>query len=140
MIEHQYFGLDVGEKTVGVAYSMGYYAQPLTTVVFDNEDYQKAAKQVTALCHEHKIDTVIIGLPKHMNNELGISAQRAIQFEQLLTDMIDAKIILWDERLSSKEADRRMIAYDMSRKKRKRLIDQMAAVIILQSYLDHIRR
>jgi putative holliday junction resolvase len=136
MINPLYFGLDVGEKTVGIAFSQGYYAQPFKTVVFANQDYQQAATEVALLCKEQKITHVVIGLPKHMNNDIGVSAERAILFKDLLEKHVDATIIMWDERLTSKEANRSMISLDMSRKKRKQLIDQMAAVIILQSYLD----
>jgi putative Holliday junction resolvase len=140
MISTAFFGLDVGEKTVGIALSQGFYAQPLQTVVFNNEDYHQAAKLVAALIKEHHVGTVVIGLPKHMNNQIGISAERALLFERLLQQEDEIKTIMWDERLTSKEAERRMIESNVSRKKRKQKIDQMAAVIILQSYLDHSER
>lgn len=140
MINSSYFGLDVGEKTIGIALSQGYYAQPFQTVVFNNEDYQQAAKQVVKLMEENHVGFVVIGLPKHMNNQVGISAERALLFQKLLQEMTTAECIMWDERLTSKEAERRMIESNVSRKKRKQRIDQMAAVIILQSYLDHNER
>lgn len=140
MINSSYFGLDVGEKTVGIALSQGFYAQPLQTVVFNNEDYHQAATLVNELIKEHHVGTVVIGLPKHMNNQVGISAERALAFEKILNNLSDVSTIMWDERLTSKEAERRMIESNVSRKKRKQKIDQMAAVIILQSYLDHSER
>lgn len=140
MINSSYFGLDVGEKTIGIALSSGFYAQPLQTVVFNNEDYHQAAKQVAKLIEDNYVGVVVIGLPKHMNNSVGISAERALLFQKLLQEMTEATCIMWDERLTSKEAERRMIESNVSRKKRKQRIDQMAAVIILQSYLDHSER
>lgn len=140
MINTSYFGLDVGEKTVGIALSQGFYAQPLKTVVFENENYAQAAKLVAELIEENLVGKVVIGLPKHMNNSVGISAERALEFHRLLQELTKATCIMWDERLTSKEAERRMIESNVSRKKRKQRIDQMAAVIILQSYLDHSER
>ncbi len=140
MIRTNYFGLDVGEKTIGVAFSQGFYAQPFKTVVFERDDYQGAINQLVILINEQLVGHVVIGLPKHMNNELGESAHRALMIESLLQEKIDACIVMWDERLSSKEANRRMLELDVSRKKRKQKIDQVAAVIILQSYLDHRER
>lgn len=140
MINTNYFGLDVGEKTIGIAFSQGYYAQPFKTVIFERDDYENAINQLVKLISEQLVGHVVIGLPKHMNNELGESAHRALKIEALLKDKIDASIVMWDERLSTKEANRRMIEFDVSRKKRKQKIDQVAAVIVLQSYLDHRER
>src|SRR5690554_2406573 len=140
MINNNYFGLDVGEKTIGIAFSQGFYAQPYKTVVFERDDYESAVHQLLQLINQEKVGHVVIGLPKHMNNELGESAHRALNIQSLLEQACDASIIMWDERLSSKEANRRMIEFDVSRKKRKQRIDQVAAVIILQSYLDSHER
>jgi len=140
MIKTNYFGLDVGEKTIGIAFSQGFYAQPFKTVTFERDDYENAINQLVTLIFEQNVGHVIISFPKHMNNDIGQSAQRALMIESLLKDRVDASIIMWDERLSSKEANRRMLEFDVSRKKRKQKIDQVAAVIILQSYLDSHER
>lgn len=137
---NNYFGLDVGEKTIGVAFSQGFFAQALKTIVFESEAYEVGVKELIELIKEHDVRTLVIGLPKHLNNELGISAQRALLVKELILEHIDIDIIMWDERFSSKEAERRMLQGDLSRKKRKQRIDQVAAMIILQSYLDQAQR
>ncbi len=137
---NNYFGLDVGEKTIGVAFSQGFFAQALKTIVFESEAYEVGVKELIELIKEHDVRTLVIGLPKHLNNELGVSAQRALLVKALILEYIDIDIIMWDERFSSKEAERRMLQGDLSRKKRKQRIDQVAAMIILQSYLDQAQR
>jgi|LSQX01.3.fsa_nt_gb putative Holliday junction resolvase len=139
-MKSNFFGLDVGEKTIGIAFSQGFFAQPLTTLTFEVDDYHRGVDALVQLIEKHHVNTIVIGLPKHLSNELGVSAQRALHVKELLEAQIDKDIIMWDERLTTKEAERRMLQFDVSRKKRKQRIDQVAAVILLQSYLDRIQR
>lgn len=137
----QYLGCDIGEKTVGLALSGGYFAQPYKTIIYANEDLADAVKQVLAVCKDQLVTQIVAGYPKHMSNEVGISAQRVLAFKDLMEQAGGPPIALWDERLSTKEANKILISADVSRKKRKKVIDQMAAVLILQGYLDqNVRR
>lgn len=130
-------GLDLGSVTCGVSISdgLGMIASRLTTLRFQEDDYEDAFQQVSAILHEHQIQTVVLGLPKHMNGDVGIRGEISIAFKERL-ETLGVKVILWDERLTTVAAERILISADVSRKKRKKLIDQMAAVQILQSYLD----
>jgi len=131
-------GLDLGTVTLGVAVSdlMGMLARPLITLRFENEDYASAIRQILPIIKEQEVKTIILGFPKHMNNSIGISAVRSQEFKVLLEAAADVEVILVDERLSTVAAQRQLISADVSRKKRKQVIDQMAAVHILQGYLD----
>ncbi|MCY1028404.1 Holliday junction resolvase RuvX, partial [Mammaliicoccus sciuri] len=89
---------------------------------------------------EYDVDTVIIGLPKNMNNSIGPRGEASIQFKDLLQqERPELKMVMWDERLSTVGAERTLLEADVSRKKRKKVIDKMAAVFILQGYLDSIK-
>lgn len=130
-------GLDLGSKTVGVAQSdlLKTIASPVKTIHFEEDDYKSALSQVVALLKELKSFEVVLGLPKHMNGDIGIRGEISLDFKSEL-EKHDITVHLWDERLSTKSASNVLIEADMSRKKRKEVIDQVAAVIILQSYLD----
>lgn len=133
-------GLDVGTKTIGVAMSdaLGWTAQGLTTLKIDTHQENYGIKEIVELVKEHKVETVVVGLPKNMNNSIGESGERSQHFAKLLAlELTDVKITLWDERLSTVAAERSLLEADLSRKKRKAVIDKMAAVFILQGYLDH---
>lgn len=132
-------GLDLGTKTIGVAVSdlLGWTAQGITTLKIDtlNDDYGIA--QIEALIKEYQVKTIVLGLPKNMNNSIGESGERTLYFSKLLeNNFSDVKIVLWDERLSTVAAERALLEADVSRKKRSKVIDKMAAVFILQGYLD----
>lgn len=131
-------GLDLGTVTLGVAVSdlMGMLARPLITLRFEHEDYPSAIRQILPIITEQGVKTIVLGLPKHMNNSIGISAIRSQEFKVLLEEAADVEVVLIDERLSTVAAQRQLISADVSRKKRKQVIDQMAAVHILQGYLD----
>lgn len=130
-------GLDLGSKTCGVAISdpLGMIARSLTTVRFESDDYEACLDEVLALCKENKVKEVVLGLPKHMNGDIGIRGQISQDFAAMLEEN-GIKVDLWDERLTTVSAERILISGNVSRKKRKKVIDQMAAVQILQSYLD----
>lgn len=131
-------GLDLGSRTCGVALSdtLGFMASPVVTVRFSDDDYESACDQVCAIIDENKVQKVILGLPKHMNGDVGIRGEISQQFKELLQSKRDVEVILWDERLTTVSAQKSMIASNVNRQKRKEMIDAMAAVIILQSYLD----
>ncbi len=130
-------GLDLGSKTCGVAISDGsrFIARALTTIRFESDDYDDCFDQILELLEKEKIREVVLGLPKHMNGDIGIRGQLSQDFAREL-EKEGFEVTLWDERLTTVSAERLLISGDVSRKKRKKIIDQMAAVQILQSYLD----
>lgn len=132
-------GLDLGSRTCGIAISdtLGMLAHGVETYRFRDDEYEKAANRVVELVNEHQVETIVLGLPKHMNGDLGERAQVSIMFKEMLEKKIEGlNVILIDERLTTKVAQDRLIFADVSRKKRKQVIDKMAAVAILQGYLD----
>jgi putative Holliday junction resolvase len=131
-------GLDLGSKTVGVAISdpLGMLARTLTTVRFSDYDLETACRQVVDLCKQNGVSDVVLGLPRHMNGDIGESGQMSLDFKEMLLEAGLGSVTMWDERLTTVAATRLLISADVSRKKRKEVIDQVAAVGILQSYLD----
>ena len=131
-------GLDLGSKTLGVSISdrTNTIASVYTTLYFKDEDYQSLILPLKEIIDKEEIDTLVLGLPKNMNNTLGFASERSINFKELLEKELDVEVILEDERLSSVEANNALIGSDMSRKKRKGKVDSVAASIILQRYLD----
>ncbi|TNF08573.1 MAG: Holliday junction resolvase RuvX [Bacillota bacterium] len=134
-----YIGLDLGSKTLGVAISSsGIIASALDTYRFQENNYDDALKIVYNLIKEHHVSTIILGLPKHMNNDLGIRGQISIDFKSKIEETHpDVEVVLWDERLSTKTAIKTMIKGSESRKNQKLKKDELAAVVILQNYLDY---
>jgi putative Holliday junction resolvase len=133
-------GLDLGTRTLGVAMSdpSMFLASPVTTIRFKDEDYQDALNQLDELAKSHDVKTLCLGYPKHMNNTIGDAAKRSIAFQELL-ETLGYEVVLIDERLSTRQAQASMIASKSSKAKRKSDIDQGAAVVILQTYLDQRR-
>lgn len=131
-------GLDLGTVTLGIAVSdaLGMIARPLATLRFEHEDFDRAIDLLLPIMKEQEVKTIVLGLPKHMNGSLGVSAQRSQFFKERLEEACDIEVILIDERLTTVAAQRMLISADVSRKKRKEVIDQVAAVQILQGYLD----
>ena len=130
-------GLDLGSRTCGVSVSdvMGMIARPVETLRFKDDDYDQCLVLLQKYIDEFQIETVVLGLPKHMNGDIGIRGEVSIAFKEKL-EAQGLKVVLWDERLTTVAAERILIAADVSRKKRKQVIDQMASVQILQGYLD----
>ena len=130
-------GLDLGTKTLGIAISdnLGLIASKYDTIRFNDEDYDDALDKLMKIVEEFNITTVVLGLPKNMDNTLGFASKRSLDFKEKLEEK-NLTVILQDERLSSTEANNILIMADTSRKKRKKNVDSLAAVIILQSYLD----
>ncbi|WP_053018237.1 Holliday junction resolvase RuvX [Staphylococcus haemolyticus] len=142
MLTHKILGLDVGSKTVGVAISdlMGWTAQGLNTLRINEELEDFGIDQLVAIIKEHNVGSVVIGLPKNMNNSIGFRGEASLRYKELLKESLpDIEIIMWDERLSTMAAERSLLEADVSRQKRKKVIDKMAAVFILQGYLDSIQ-
>ncbi len=133
----KYLGLDLGEKTLGIALSeSGIIASNLTTIRFKSEEYEDAVNQLIPLIQKYKIDCIVLGLPKHMNNDLGIKGQSSIDFKALIESKIDIKVVLWDERLSTKSALKILSLSNKKYDKQRQLKDEVAAQVILQNYLD----
>ena len=134
----RYLGLDLGTKTLGIAKSdpSGLIASSYKLLKFENEDYNSLIEPLKEIINELKVDKLVLGLPKNMDNSLGFASERSLNFKKLIEDNIDIEVILQDERLSSVEANNLMIMGDTSRKNRKEKVDALAATIILQRYLD----
>ena len=133
-------GLDYGEKTIGVAVSdgFGWTAQGLEVIKRENStEYKKSILRIAQWIKEYEVDTIVLGYPKNMDNTEGERCQKTKVFQkQLQKAFPDVVVVLWDERMSTIAAERSLLEADMSRKKRKSIIDKMAAVHILQGYLD----
>ncbi len=136
----RYLGLDYGTKTLGVAISdaSGFIATSLKTISYTNE--QTLLKELDELIKPYEIEKIILGLPKNMNNTLGERAEKTILFAKTLESYFNKPVLLEDERLTTVVATNYLLEADMSRKKRKKVVDKMAASIILQTYLDRLRR
>ncbi len=133
-------GLDVGQKTVGVAISdpLGFTAQGITTIrrTKKSEDIEA----VKRICDEYSVETIVIGLPKNMDGSIGFAGEKIQEFSELLKTIVDLEIVFWDERLTTVAAHRAMLEADLSRGKRKKIVDKVAATYILQGYLDRISK
>ena len=133
----RYLGLDLGSRTLGMAVSdaLGMIASSYK-IVRHNEEYDRLLDEVQATVEEKKIDAIVLGLPKNMNNTIGPKGELSFQFKKMLEEKLSIPVYLEDERLTTRQAENILIKNDTSRKKRKKVIDSMAATIILQSYLD----
>lgn len=132
-------GLDVGSRTVGVAISdpMGWTAQGIETIAINEEASEFGFKRVVELVEEYKVEKIVIGLPKNMNNTAGPRVEASQRYGRSLTKRLDIPIVFHDERLTTMQAERMLVEEgNVSRKKRKQVIDKLAAVMILQNYLD----
>lgn len=142
MLKHKIIGLDVGSKTVGIAISdlMGWTAQGFDTLRINEEQNELGIDQLIKIIKDNQVGTVVIGLPKNMNNSIGFRGEASIQYKEKLQEALPhIEVIMWDERLSTMAAERSLLEADVSRQKRKKVIDKMAAVFILQGYLDSIQ-
>ena len=132
-------GLDVGDKTIGVALSdpLGWTAQGLKTV--RRTGIKKDLQELGEIIEEYDVKKIVVGLPKNMNGTIGPQCKKVLEFNEKLSKRFnDIEIIQWDERLTTVAAERTLIEADVGRKKRKEVIDKIAAVHILQGYLDRI--
>ena len=134
-------GLDVGSKTVGVAVSdlMGWTAQGVEIIRINEARGEFGFKRVKELIDEYEVTKVCIGLPKNMNNSIGPRAEASIAYGEKLEELYQVPVVYQDERLTTVKAERMLIEHgNVSRDKRKKVIDKVAAVMILQNYLDSV--
>ncbi|MGV2938117.1 Holliday junction resolvase RuvX [Mesobacillus sp. LC4] len=131
-------GLDVGSKTVGIALSdeLGWTAQGLETLKINEEENVFGFDEIGKIIKEYEVGKVVVGLPKNMNGTIGPRGEASQFYARELEERFGVPAILWDERLTTVAAERVLLEADMSRKKRKKVIDKMAAVMILQGYLN----
>ncbi|GAA0228421.1 Holliday junction resolvase RuvX [Metaclostridioides mangenotii] len=139
MLDGRIMGLDIGDKTIGVAVSdlMGLTAQGIKTV--HRVGKKKDIEELKKIIAERQINKIVSGLPKNMNGDIGPQGEKVMKFCELLKEETGLEVDLWDERLSTVAAERSLLEGDVSRKKRKKVVDMLAAVIILQGYLDFKR-
>lgn len=130
-------GLDLGTKTLGLAMSdkTNFIASPYRVLRWDGEDYELLFKDLDIIIKDNNITDLVLGLPKNMNNTLGFAAERSLKFKDALESRYDMEVHLIDERLSTMEATNYLLTADVSRKKRKQVVDGVAASIILDTYL-----
>ena len=141
MLEKRIMGLDYGSKTIGVAVSdlLGLTAQGIETININEQIKDFKIKRIKELVNEHNVGKIIVGLPKNMDNSIGFRGEATLYFVEVLKKKIKSvEIILQDERLTTMGAERVLLEANVSRKKRKNVIDKMAAVLILQTYLDKL--
>lgn len=135
-------GLDYGSKTVGVALSdpLGITAQAVETIYRKEENkLRRTCARIEELIREYEVQRIVLGFPKHMNNDVGDRAKKALEFGRMLERRTGLPVVMWDERLTTVEAERTLIENKVRRENRKQYIDQIAAVFILQGYLDSRR-
>ena len=135
-------GLDYGSKTVGVAMSdpLGITAQAVETIWRKDENkLRKTCARIEELISEYEVERIVLGLPKHMNNDLGERAEKALAFGEMVKRRTGLEVVMWDERLTTVEAERTLIENNVRRENRKQYIDKIAAVFILQGYLDSVK-
>ena len=132
----RYIGLDLGTKTLGVAISdkTGIIASFYDSFRYDFEE--ELLEKIKSIIEKEKVDVIVLGLPKNMNGSLGFRAQDTISFGDKLKSFVNKEVVLQDERLTTRVATDVLVNADVSRKKRKKVIDGVSAVVILQSYLD----
>ncbi len=133
----RYIGLDLGSKTLGIAISdqTKTIAGSYKTIRHD-EEYDRLVDEVKKIVEEEKIEKIILGLPKNMNNTIGFKGELSYKFKRMLEDKITCEVVLVDERLTTIEVEKMLIRNDTSRNKRKKVVDSLAATLILQTYLD----
>lgn len=137
----RYLGLDVGSRTVGVAVSdlLGWTAQGVEIIRINEDEAEFGLDRVAELVKEYDVTNFVVGLPKNMNNSLGPRAEASQAYGKLLTERFGLPVDFIDERLTTVEAERMLISQaNTSRQKRKKVIDKLAAVMILQNYLDRL--
>lgn len=132
-------GLDYGAKTVGVAVSdlLGMTANPLTIIRRERENkLRKTLAAIETIMEEYEVSLIVLGFPRNMDGTAGIRCEKTLAFKEMLEERTSVPIVLWDERLTTVEAEEIMDAQNIARKDFKKYVDQIAAAIILQGYLD----
>ena len=134
-------GLDYGSKTVGVAVSdpLGLTAQSVETIWRKQENkLRQTLARIEELAAEYQAEKIVLGLPKNMNNTIGERAEKTLEFREMLESRTGLPVVMWDERLTTVEAERTLMEASVRRENRKQYLDQLAAVFILQGYLDSL--
>ncbi len=134
-------GLDYGSKTVGVAISdaLCLTAQGIETIQRKEENkLRRTLARIEELVREYEVEKIVLGFPKHMNNTIGDRAEKSLAFKEMLERRTGLEVILWDERLTTVEAERTLMESGVRREDRKKYVDKIAAVFILQGYLDSL--
>ncbi|EZH67952.1 Holliday junction resolvase [Bacillaceae bacterium JMAK1] len=128
---------DIGDKRIGVAVSdlLGLTAQGLDTIQV--KSIKSSLDEMEQLIHDNEVTTVVIGYPKNMDGTIGPRADKSIRYKEALEERLDVTVKLWDERLTTMSAQRTLLEADVSRAKRKKVVDKLAAVLILQGFLDN---
>ena len=134
----RYLGFDLGTRTLGISISddTKTIASGFTTLHFNDGEYESIFPEIKKIVLDNNVEKIVLGLPKNMNNTLGERAMTTIEFKDNLSSYLGIEIVLQDERLSTVSAHNFLIEADMSRKKRKKVVDKLSANIILQTYLD----
>ena len=132
-------GLDHGSKRIGVAIcdELGITAQGLATI--ERKTPKRDIEEISKFVKEYNVEKIVIGFPKMLDGTEGIQCEKVSKFAKILESKFSLPVIKWDESLSTKDAEEILIEANMSRKKRKKVVDKLAASIILQGYLDHIK-
>ena len=134
-------GLDFGSKTLGVAVSdpLGITAQPVEIIRRKSENkLRQTLARIEELIREYQVTQLVLGLPKNMNNTLGERAEKSLEFKEMLERRTGLPVVMWDERLTTVEANRALMEGNVRREERGKYVDALAAVLILQGYLDRI--
>ena len=134
----RYLGLDLGTRTLGISLSDSTFtiASTLKTIKFLENDYDSLITELGDIIREYNVCKIVLGYPKNMNNTIGERCETTIKFKEKLEEVFDIEVVLQDERLTTVQATNYMLEADISRKKRKKKVDALAANIILQTYLD----
>lgn len=135
-------GLDYGTKTVGIAISdaLGLTAQGIETIERKEENkLRRTCARIEELIREYEVEKIVLGFPKHMNNDVGERAEKSLEFKAMLERRTGLEVVMWDERLTTVAAERTLIESKVRREDRKKYIDKIAAVFILQGYLDSLQ-
>ena len=132
----RWLGLDYGDKTIGVAVSdeMGWTAQGLE--VIRRTTIERDLTRIREIVQQYQVTLIVVGLPKNMNATIGSRGELCIAFADTLREALNLEVVLWDERLTTVAAQRTLLEADVSRKKRKQVVDKLAAAFILQNYID----
>lgn len=128
--------LDVGSRTIGVACSDALHMTAQGVETIRRTSWAKDFERLLQLINDYEVEEIVVGMPRNMNGTKGERAEKTEEFVERLKEVTTLPITYWDERLSTVMAERSLIAADVSRRKRKAVIDKMAAVVILQGYLD----
>ncbi len=134
-------GLDYGSKTVGVAISdpLGLTAQGMETIWRKQENkLRQTLSRIEEIVAEYQVERIVVGYPKNMNNTIGERAEKALEFKEMLERRTGLPVVMWDERLTTVEANRTLMEAGVRRENRKEHLDELAAIFILQGYLDSL--